>query len=786
MRFLPLALMNLLLFAHLTWAQIPVSSPGNSPTKTGFQEYVDPANGVSFRYPASWLLNQGVGAYFMPVILAKSNPAPECDPYYKPTAYVALVGRDAKEGPYRDTNFYNGWFLYRIAPELDGIQCYREAAAPLLDGSNETDNWKLNWRTIDGVRFRRGTGTNQGLCNETTEDFYATFHAGHCYLFEKQINTNCSGTGHRDMTPGELDGINQQFDSVMLSVRFTSDGSSANNLSGVQMVGPETALVWAENARAFRMWRVHLGTEPQWTEIPAPEELSAFKRALNPVDERDSSYIKVDVEAGMVRLLWLQHSDCEDKEWERLQMSATIPCKFTLYQAASQLSSLLAHNRAAWRVTQSPLENSPIQPLLTVSQVGMVGSQHGWMLLESASQMNRAQEKLVTTSDGGRQWIEQTATGMPIGNDFPQLLIPRSSDEAWFLSSQPFGMWSTADNGKSWSNDTAFSATFPFPWCKNCSEVLSGIASVGPAWIAPPHQGRPCLDIALDFNRDLDSIASKIPAGQSVARYCLTGNGRAWMAPTRLPIAGGGDRNHVAGLTAFANQQLAFASVTVAPAYTSTVYETTDGGATWHEAELGAAGSDVRVEQASAEGKNVLLLLESWKNGDKKLMYSPDSGATWTELELPHSDAATNNVQGASAGAMRTTIQVQVPQRLNIVRSPGNVTVGVDPSSLVSTEVVVNGNLAIGVMKELRVYPANSPRPSNPDSVGVSSGTGFTSDTEFLNAQDRNFPVPGEPFVIEMDLKIFETPIPPQHMWYPMIGTNYRVLWQRTIRQTIE
>jgi len=39
---------------------------------------------------------------------------------------------------------------------------------------------------------------------------------------------------------------------------------------------------------------------------------------------------------------------------------------------------------------------------------------------------------------------------------------------------------------------------------------------------------------------------------------------------------------------------------------------------------------------------------------------------------------------------------------------------------------------------------------------------------------------------IETDLTIFEIPIQPQHIWYPMIGTNYRVLWQRAIQQIID
>lgn len=227
MRFLLFALIEVLLFAHLTWAQEPAPFPGTSPTKSSFQRYVDPANGVTFRYPASWHLNQGGGAYIPPVIL--KNPADPTDPY-NPTAYVALVGRDAKRGPYSNSNFINAWFLYRIAPHLNQEQCYAQASAP-LQNSNESDNWKVDWRMIDGVRFYRGMGTDGGLCNETTEDFYAAFHVGRCYLFEKQVNTICPHSdGLRDITPRELGGINQQLDAVMLSVRFTSASAPTPNV----------------------------------------------------------------------------------------------------------------------------------------------------------------------------------------------------------------------------------------------------------------------------------------------------------------------------------------------------------------------------------------------------------------------------------------------------------------------------------------------------------------------------------------------------------------------------
>lgn len=86
----------------------------------------------------------------------------------------------------------------------------------------------------------------------------------------------------------------------------------------------------------------------------------------------------------------------------------------------------------------------------------------------------------------------------------------------------------------------------------------------------------------------------------------------------------------------------------------------------------------------------------------------------------------------------------------------------------------------------MRVYPADAPRPSQPDSVEVSNGTDFNQIGGMLRVKDRNFPVPGKLFVVELDMTIFETPVPAQHMWDAMIGTNYRTVWQGGITQTVK
>jgi hypothetical protein len=115
------------------------------------------------------------------------------------------------------------------------------------------------------------------------------------------------------------------------------------------------------------------------------------------------------------------------------------------------------------------------------------------------------------------------------------------------------------------------------------------------------------------------------------------------------------------------------------------------------------------------------------------------------------------------------------------------VTIAPDRNSNESIWLTIDSAFVTAIRTELRIYPWDAPRPAQADATELNSGTDLASIGDFfLNAGNRDFPPPHKQFTVEMDWTILETPIRPQHMWYPMIGTNYRVLWQRAIRQTIE
>ena len=211
---------------------------------------------------------------------------------------------------------------------------------------------------------------------------------------------------------------------------------------------------------------------------------------------------------------------------------------------------------------------------------------------------------------------------MPIGTDFSQLLIARSATEAWFAElregDEPLGMWHTVDGGKLWKIDHALS--HKFPWCEDCDQ--------GPTWQLPSRNGIPCFALGLQSEPE-----PSVEQNESPGRYCMAKDGKTWLPATKMSNPGDSIESYFSS-PLFADQRLGFQAVTAKSEFITTIYETTDGGMNWYASSL-ATGEDIRLEQSLAQGQDVLLLL-SGEDSHRKLMYSPDRGTTWTEMELPH------------------------------------------------------------------------------------------------------------------------------------------------------
>jgi hypothetical protein len=96
----------------------------------------------------------------------------------------------------------------------------------------------------------------------------------------------------------------------------------------------------------------------------------------------------------------------------------------------------------------------------------------------------------------------------------------------------------------------------------------------------------------------------------------------------------------------------------------------------------------------------------------------------------------------------------------------------------------VGKDMATGLKQELRVY-----RDGKLDQFGYhsleSGPAGKPSIGVVLNKKIDKIPQPGEKYTVEVQLTLFETDIPPQHLWSPESG-KYRVLWTKTLKQKSE
>ncbi|MBI3852364.1 MAG: hypothetical protein HY298_19075 [Verrucomicrobia bacterium] len=134
--------------------------------------------------------------------------------------------------------------------------------------------------------------------------------------------------------------------------------------------------------------------------------------------------------------------------------------------------------------------------------------------------------------------------------------------------------------------------------------------------------------------------------------------------------------------------------------------------------------------------------------------------------------------------SIRQAVSVRVPTKTKVQRTTDSLSVEIDRSSLESTNLMVGTNMVTGVESKWYVYPQGEPRLAN--GIYGLGGTDFNLGTSFWHTKQGGIPLPGKQYIIEVDLIVFETDIPSQHMWQPQSSKNYKVLWQRTLKQTVE
>jgi hypothetical protein len=134
--------------------------------------------------------------------------------------------------------------------------------------------------------------------------------------------------------------------------------------------------------------------------------------------------------------------------------------------------------------------------------------------------------------------------------------------------------------------------------------------------------------------------------------------------------------------------------------------------------------------------------------------------------------------------SIRHPISIRVPTQLKIERTTDTLSMEIATNSFESTNLMVGTNMVTGVESKVYVYAEGESRPAN-GGYGL-GGTDFNLGTSFWHTKQEGIPLPGKKYVVELELAVFETDIPPQHMWSPQGSKNFKVLWRRTLKQTVE
>jgi len=134
--------------------------------------------------------------------------------------------------------------------------------------------------------------------------------------------------------------------------------------------------------------------------------------------------------------------------------------------------------------------------------------------------------------------------------------------------------------------------------------------------------------------------------------------------------------------------------------------------------------------------------------------------------------------------SVRHQVVVQIPTELVIERTADSLSIALDGAKRKPATITVGEKMITGVEDRTFVYPKGEPRPSGPGEIGL-GGTDFNFGARIMHLKPEGIPVKGKSYVIEVEWTIFETDIPPQHMWSPRSG-KYKILLEGKLQKTVE
>ncbi len=188
----------------LTAALLLSTIPQNAQALPQRKLFTSPEDGITFTYPATWLLNADDDAATAKLSLADLAA---------PHAVVQLEGNFTGEGPYKATDFDAGAFAYTVVPADNVATCFA-----LVDrlANQEGTPTLIGQQKAHEVRF---SATVAG-----TEDIHhvaATFRPDRCVVLETVLIRRSADAVDHPLSPARWRQMENAFDSVLRSTRLT-------------------------------------------------------------------------------------------------------------------------------------------------------------------------------------------------------------------------------------------------------------------------------------------------------------------------------------------------------------------------------------------------------------------------------------------------------------------------------------------------------------------------------------------------------------------------------------
>jgi hypothetical protein len=197
-------------------AQPPASSAAkHSPRDSAFSVYHNPAYGISFRYPRTYLLDESSDAENSSIAEAQQQLTTD----QPGAALVALVS--IPPDAYPNTTFVSGTLQFAVNPTLSPDACH-SLAVPDDDAST------FGSTSVQAVTFAWRQRAFAALGSGNLDRDYAAFSSGACYEFFLQVATGSNPDADPRIKPADAAKILHQLSKIVSSLQFHTPRPSSH------------------------------------------------------------------------------------------------------------------------------------------------------------------------------------------------------------------------------------------------------------------------------------------------------------------------------------------------------------------------------------------------------------------------------------------------------------------------------------------------------------------------------------------------------------------------------